>query len=630
MKKRWAVVSIGTPAVAALAVLMAACTHTAGPKEEPLPTVTPAQRKDPAPPEIPPLSPPTAVSPSDRQRTDDAAGEATLPAAVAEKPLGFEDGVPGSVDTESPAAVVGGIIEGLAAAPPPAAAPLRLAESRALHRKRERDFGGLSPRARYVGPKNTEAYDRIRDNEFLAAATNPLSTFSIDVDTASYANVRRFLESGQLPPKDAVRIEELINYFRYDYDPPEAETPFSVATEVFACPWVPAHRLVSIGLQGRVLEETAIPPRNLVFLLDVSGSMDDPRKLPLLKAAMKLLVRQLRAEDRVAIVVYAGSSGLVLPPTPGDRKPRLREALERLRAGGSTAGGEGIQLAYQVAAESFIPGGVNRVVLATDGDFNVGITNQGDLVRLIEEKRKTGVFLSVLGFGEGNLKDSTMEKLADSGNGNYAYIDSLSEARKVLVRESGATLVTIAKDVKIQVEFNPARVLAYRLIGYENRVLAAEDFNDDTKDAGEIGAGHSVTALYELVPVGAETALRGVDPLKYQAPRPTREGAASRELLTVKLRYKEPDGDESRLLSVAVDGDPGHPASANARFASAVAGFGMLLRDSEHKGQATWEQVAELGRGAVGRDPGGYRSQFCELVETAEALSAPTQISTVE
>jgi len=633
MRKRWVVVSVNTPAVAVLAVVMAACTHTAPTQEEPLPPVTAAQRTDPTPPEAPlPPPPPTAASPSHRDATAAAAAPASR-VPTAEGPLllesGVEGGLPGGVDAGVPAGVVGGMVGGLEAAPPPAAAPLRMARSRALV-KGEWDTGGLSPQARYVGPMNTEAYDRIRDNEFLAAATNPLSTFSIDVDTASYANVRRFLESGQLPPKDAVRIEELINYFPYDYQPPEGKTPFSVATEVFACPWAPDHRLVSIGLKGRVLDEEAIPPRNLVFLLDVSGSMDDPRKLPLLKAAMKLLVGQLRAEDRVAIVVYAGSSGLVLPPTPGDQKPRLRDALERLRAGGSTAGGEGIQLAYQVAAESFIPGGVNRVVLATDGDFNVGITNQGDLVRLIEEKRKTGVFLSVLGFGEGNLKDSTMEKLADSGNGNYAYIDSLSEARKVLVRESGATLVTIAKDVKIQVELNPARVLAYRLIGYENRVLAAEDFNDDQKDAGEIGAGHSVTALYELVPVGAEMALRDVDPLKYQAPRPSGEGAASRELLTVKLRYKEPDGERSRLLSRTVEDHPEHPASANARFASAVAGFGMLLRDSEHKGEASWGQVAELARGAIGRDPGGYRSQFCELVETAEALAAPTQISTIE
>jgi Ca-activated chloride channel homolog len=624
MKERWAVVSAGTFAVAVLgaAVLMTSCSHSAGRQEEPLPPVTPAQRSDPTPAETEPPPPPLATAPA--QPMPDAAGASAFmaPIEVADEAMpedlsvGVEAGVPGGVL----GSVAGGI-----------AAPQPLAMARVggfVHEKKERDFGGLGPAARYVGPMNTEAYDRIRDNEFMAAAANPLSTFSIDVDTASYANVRRFLESGQLPPKDAVRIEELINYFRYDYPEPQGPDPFSVTTEVFSCPWAKTHRLVSIGIQGRTLGDQAIPPRNLVFLLDVSGSMDDPRKLPLLRAAMKLLVNQLRAEDRVAIVVYAGSSGLFLPPTAGDQKARLRDALERLQAGGSTAGGEGIELAYRVAAESFIRGGVNRVVLATDGDFNVGITNQGDLVRLIEEKRKTGVFLSVLGFGDGNLKDSTMEKLADSGNGNYAYIDSLSEARKVLVRESGATLVTIAKDVKIQVELNPARVAAYRLIGYENRVLAAEDFNDDKKDAGEIGAGHSVTALYEVVPVGVDIALRGVDPLKYQSPRFASAGSQGDELLTVKLRYKDPDGDESRPLSVVVKDDLERPASANARFASAVAGFGMLLRGSEHKGSATFEQVAELARGAVGPDPDGYRAQFCQLVASAEALAAPVQIST--
>jgi len=493
---------------------------------------------------------------------------------------------------------------------------------------------GLEPRKglgleRYVGPMNTEAYDRIRDNAFLAAATNPLSTFSIDVDTASYANVRRFLESGRLPPPDAVRIEELVNYFRYDYPQPEGGAPFSVTTELLSCPWASQHRLVLIGLQGRTIADEQLPARNLVFLLDVSGSMNEPRKLPLLKAAMGMLVEQLRPQDRVAIVVYAGASGLVLPSTNGDRQEALREALHALEAGGSTAGGAGIQLAYEVARESFIPEGINRVVLATDGDFNVGITNQGDLVRLIEEKRKTGVFLSVLGFGEGNLKDSTMEKLADSGNGNYAYIDSLSEARKVLVHEAGGTLVTIAKDVKIQVEFNPARVSAYRLIGYENRVLAAEDFNDDAKDAGEIGAGHSVTALYEIVPAGVAVALPSVDPLKYQAPRATTTLAASPELLTVKLRYKEPDGESSRLRSVAVqDTMPGRP-SANARFAAAVAGFGMLLRGSEHKGSLDWAGVLQLASEASNGDPSGYRAQFLELVRAARTLAGPARVSEI-
>ena len=471
---------------------------------------------------------------------------------------------------------------------------------------------------------DTEAYDRIVDNSFLAAEAHPLSTFGVDVDTASYANVRRFLTSGRLPPKDAVRVEELVNYFRYDYAPPRAEVPFSVTTELAACPWQKDHRLVLIGLQGRSIDQEALPPRNLVFLIDVSGSMDEPAKLPLLKSAMGLLVETLRPQDRVAIVVYAGASGLALPPTAGDHKAEIREALQRLQAGGTTAGGAGIQLAYGVAARSFIRDGINRVILATDGDFNVGVTSQGDLHRLIEEKRRTGVFLSVLGFGEGNLKDSTMEKLADAGNGNYAYIDTLAEARKVLVAEAGATLVTIAKDVKIQVEWNPGRVAAYRLIGYENRALRAEDFADDKKDAGEIGAGHSVTALYEVVPKGVAIDLPAVDPLKYQRPAAASSSAAGGELMTVKLRYKEPSGEESRLLSRAVLDRPSASPSANLRFSAAVAAFGMLLRDSEYKGRASWSQVRELAAEARGSDANGYRAEFLDLVRRAEGLTAAT------
>jgi Ca-activated chloride channel family protein len=474
---------------------------------------------------------------------------------------------------------------------------------------------------------NTEAYDLIVDNAFLAASANPLSTFSIDVDTASYANVRRFLRRGQLPPKDAVRIEELVNYFHYDYVQPQGEAPFSVSTELAPCPWQPKHRLALVGLQGRELEEKALPPRNLVFLLDVSGSMNEPDKLPLLQQSLGLLVEQLRPQDRVAIVVYAGASGLVLPPTSGEHKETIRQALDSLSAGGSTAGGAGIQLAYRVAADSFISGGINRVILATDGDFNVGVTNQGDLVRLIEEKRKTGVFLSVLGFGSGNLKDSTMEKLADSGNGNYSYIDSMAEGRKVLVAEAGATLVTIAKDVKIQVEFNPARVAAYRLIGYENRALRPEDFKDDRKDAGEIGSGHSVTALYEVVPAGVAIELPGIDPLKYQKPAAA-SGGHGEELMTVKLRYKQPDGDRSRLLAVAVKDQAAAP-SANLCFSAAVAEFGMLLRDSEHKGQASWDQVLELAGEGSGDDRDGYRAEFVHLVRAAEGLTARQRVSAV-
>jgi Ca-activated chloride channel family protein len=410
--------------------------------------------------------------------------------------------------------------------------------------------------------------------------------------------VRRFLNAGQLPPPDAVRIEELINYFRFDYPPPEGGAPFSVISSVAACPWKPAHKLVHIGLQARRVDEQTMPPRNLVFLLDVSGSMNEPSKLPLLQSSMGLLVDQLTARDRVAIVVYAGASGLVLPATPGDRHGEIRAALDELHAGGSTAGGAGIQLAYEVAQDGFIAGGVNRVILATDGDFNVGITSHGDLVRLIEEKRKSGVSLSVLGFGMGNLKDSTMEMLADKGNGNYAYIDTLAEGRKVLVTEAGSTLVTVAKDVKVQVEFNPRTVAAFRLIGYENRVLAHEDFDDDAKDAGDIGAGHTVTALYEVVPVGVD------------------EG----ELATIKLRYKAPDGETSTGLAAAVR-DDGEEASANLRFAAAVAEFGMLLRNSEHKGTASFAQALELGRSAAGGDPEGFRTEFLRLVEQAQRLA---------
>ncbi len=484
-----------------------------------------------------PAAPPTLTPPA----LLELRSPSSAPLAIGRIAGGVEGGVPGGV--------VGGVIGGLPDAPPAKQAQIR-------------DEHGAYGRADF----NTEAYDLIRDNPFLAVAQNPLSTFAVDVDTASYANVRRFLRSGQMPPKDAVRIEELVNYFRYDYPDPDGDAPFSISTEVASCPWQQEHLLARVGLQGRRLPAPDVPPRNLVFLIDVSGSMESPDKLPLLKQGMGLLVDQLRPEDRVAITVYAGNAGVVLPPTPGDRKAEIRAALERLEAGGTTAGGAGIQLAYRVAAGTFLPGGVNRVILATDGDFNVGVTSPSDLVRLIEEKRKTGVFLSVLGFGTGNLKDATMEKLADSGNGNYSYIDSLSEARRVLVSEAGATLVTIAKDVKVQVEWNPRQVSAYRLLGYENRILRSEDFADDKKDGGEIGAGHSVTALYEIVRAGVATRLPKVDPLKYQdAGQPT-AAAGSGELMTVKLRYKDPEGDRSRLIPRGVPrargsgGEPGRRA----------------------------------------------------------------------
>jgi Ca-activated chloride channel family protein len=471
---------------------------------------------------------------------------------------------------------------------------------------------------------NTEAYSHIDENPFLEAARAPLSTFSIDVDTASYSNTRRFLKDGQLPPKDAVRIEELVNYFTYDYPQPVGGAPFSVTAEISEAPWNTSHRLVHIGLQGKRIPTDNLPPANLVFLLDVSGSMNEPLKLPLVKSAMRMLTEQLTSRDRVAMVVYAGSSGLVLPSTSGERKGEILAAIDRLEAGGSTNGGDGIQLAYKIAQDNFIRGGVNRVILATDGDFNVGVTSEGDLVRLIEEKRQSGVFLSVLGFGTGNVKDSTMEKLADKGNGNYAYIDSLGEARKVLGEQIGGTLFTIAKDVKIQVEFNPKQVAAYRLIGYENRLLRDQDFNDDTKDAGEIGAGHTVTALYEVVPFGQKFENAGVDALKYQQPVKPSEMANSNEMMTVKLRYKEPARDESKLVSVSLADSKGRldTASENFKFASAVAAFGMLLRDSKYKADASYNKVIELARASVGADPQGYRSEFIQLAETARTLSS--------
>ena len=517
---------------------------------------------------------------------------------------GAEGGIPGGT--------IGGVVGGLPAAAPPPGAPVRVGGNIA---------GVLAgPGA----PFNTEAYDRIEDNSFRSVLADPLSTFSIDVDTASYANVRRFLNEGTMPPADAVRIEELINYFRFDYPKPRPGEPFSVTTELAACPWNPRHRLALIGLQARPIDEGRLA-RNLVFLLDVSGSMMPSDKLPLVKKAMRMLVDTLRDEDRIAIVVYAGASGLALPPTPGDQKDRIHQAIARLEAGGSTNGGAGITLAYRIAREQFIKGGINRVVLATDGDFNVGVTSQGDLTRLIEQEREAGVFLSVLGVGTGNLKDSTMENLADRGNGNYAYLDSLHEARKVLVAEGGGTLVTVAKDVKIQVEFNPAHVAAYRLIGYENRVLRNEDFNNDRKDAGEIGAGHTVTALYEIVPPGVPFELPGVDPLKYQQPvkPPAGRSAASNEMMTVKLRYKEPDGDASKLMTFVVVNQPTSNA-ANLGFASAVAEFGMALRKSEHRGTATFKDAAVLARRHRGIDENGYRAEFVRLVELADALVRQT------
>jgi Ca-activated chloride channel family protein len=525
-------------------------------------------------------------------------------------PPGVVSGVPGGV--------IGGVVGGLPGGTPP---PPRAAPGSGSHPAE----AWRHPAARF----NTEAYSYIEDNPFRATGVDPLSTFSIDVDTASYSNVRRFLSDGLLPPPDAVRIEEMINYFRFDYPSPSPGVPFSVTTEVASAPWNPRHRLALIGLQARPLDVDASLRRNLVFLIDVSGSMQPVNKLPLIRKAMRMLVSTLTPQDRIAIVVYAGASGLALPSTSGGHKEPIHHAIERLQAGGATNGAGGITLAYRVAQEGFIPGGVNRVVLATDGDFNVGVTNEGDLVRLIEEKRRAGVFLSVLGVGTGNLKDATMEKLADKGNGNYSYLDSLHEARKVLVSEAGATLVTVAKDVKIQVEFNPAHVAAYRLIGYENRLLRHEDFNDDLKDAGEIGAGHTVTALYEIVPPGVPLQVPGVDPLKYQ-PGPSaasRPPALSNELMTVKLRYKEPAAEESRVLTFAV---PNREArrSGNLGFAAAVAEFGMLLRQSEHRGNASYRDAAALARQHKGADDRGYRAEFIRLIELAEVLARESRRDT--
>ncbi len=469
---------------------------------------------------------------------------------------------------------------------------------------------------------NTEAYARIEENRFFNAAANPVSTFSIDVDAASYSNVRRFLAQGTLPPADAVRLEEMVNYFPYRYSDRAGEHPFGLIADVGPCPWADDHRLVRVALQARRVDTRELPPSNLVFLIDVSGSMQSPDKLPLVQRAFRALVQELRPGDHVAIVVYAGAAGLVLPSTPGSRKEEILDAIDRLEAGGSTAGGAGLRLAYDVAKEHFLPEGNNRVILATDGDFNVGVSSDAEMIRLVERRREEGTFLTVLGFGTGNLKDTKMEQMADHGNGHYAYIDSYSEARKVFVREFGGTLFTVAKDVKIQVEFNPARVQAYRLLGYENRLLAREDFADDRKDAGELGAGQSVTALYEVVPVGADPVTAADDSLTYQHSSVRPSARATRDLLTVRIRYKAPSGSTSRLLTRSL-ADRGAEPGDNFRFASAVASFAMLLRDSEHRGSATFDRVIALARGARGADPEGYRAEFVTLVETARDLSRP-------
>jgi Ca-activated chloride channel homolog len=470
-------------------------------------------------------------------------------------------------------------------------------------------------------PHNTEEYDIVRENEFLDARQNPLSTFSIDVDNASYSNVRRYLQY-ELPPVDAVRIEEMINYFDYDYPAPVGDRPFSVITEVSRAPWKQDNLLVHIGLQGKKLDYDNLKPSNLVFLIDCSGSMDEPNKLPLLKNSLSILLDELGEKDRVAIVAYAGAAGLVLPSTPATEKETILKALKKLSAGGSTAGGEGIQLAYNVAKENLIGDGNNRVVLATDGDFNVGVSSTSELVRLLEEKRRDGIYLTICGFGMGNYKDGRMEQISNAGNGNYFYIDDIKEAEKVFRREMRANMFTIAKDVKIQVEFNPAKVKAYRLIGYENRKLDDKDFDDDTKDAGELGAGHTVTALYEIIPAGAPEEVRKSADLKYQTTEVKPEAAAGNELLTLKLRYKPLTSEESLLIETAVPAtfEPLENSSDNFRFSAAVAGFGMLLRQSEFKGDFTYEKAKAMAAAAKGPDPHGDRAELIGLIEKAALL----------
>lgn len=458
---------------------------------------------------------------------------------------------------------------------------------------------------------NTEEYNKITERGFVSALKEPLSTFSIDVDTASYSNVRRYLQNGLEVPQDAVRIEEMVNYFRYDYPKPQGEEPFSVYTEISDCPWNEKSKLLLIGLRGKEIDISDMPPGNLVFLIDVSGSMEDYNKLPLVKKALVMLVENLRPQDRISIVTYAGGDSVVLEGVSGDKKLEITEAIEYLEAGGATAGARGIETAYEIAKKYFINNGNNRVILATDGDFNVGVSSEGELTRLIKKKRKEGVYLSVLGFGQGNIKDNKMEALADNGNGNYAYIDSDLEAKKVLVEEMGGTLLTIANDVKIQVEFNPEKVKEYRLVGYENRMLNNEDFHDDTKDAGEMGAGHRVTALYEIIPLAEGERVEEND-LKYQYS----VTKGSDEWLNVQIRYKDPGAELSRLLSFPVDeGQVNSIMSDNLAFASAVAEFGLLLRDSEYKGNSSFENV--YGRIAnlpgIKEDP--YKAEFMEMVK---------------
>lgn len=469
--------------------------------------------------------------------------------------------------------------------------------------------------------QNTEEYKSIAENGFKTAGKTPLSTFSIDVDAASYSNMRRFINKGELPPADAIRTEELVNYFSYNYSQPTGNDPVKITTEVGDCPWNAQHRLVRIGLKAKEIPTANLPASNLVFLIDVSGSMYGAERLGLVKSSLKLLVNNLRDKDKVAIVVYAGAAGEKLASTPGSDKQKIREAIDELEAGGSTAGAAGIKLAYQIAKKNFIAAGNNRVILCSDGDFNVGVSSEQELEKLIEEERKAGVFLTVLGYGMGNYKDNKMQTLAQKGNGNHAYIDNLQEANRVLVNEFGSTLHTVAKDVKLQVEFNPSQVQAYRLIGYESRLLNDEDFNNDAKDAGEMGAGHTVTAFYEVIPVGVNSNFAGkVDKLKYQQEEKPARSTGSSELLTVKLRYKAPDKNVSQKIELSLNDSKTNRVSSDFRFASAVAMFGQLLRNSDYKGDATYDKVIALARTALDNDEQGYRREFIRLVEAAKGL----------
>lgn len=497
------------------------------------------------------------------------------------------------------------------------------------NRKSRRASRDMAHNSQYLNP-SVESYKKNPENDFKTVAANPLSTMSVDVDRASYSNIRRFIESGQLPPADAVRIEEMVNYFHYNYPQPKDEHPLAIVTELTDCPWQPGHQLLHIGMQAKTIATESLPPSNLVFLVDVSGSMGEPNKLPLVKESLKLLTKNLRDKDHIAIVVYAGSAGLVLPPTPGNHKQTIYDALDRLQSGGSTAGGAGIQLAYKTASEHYIRGGNNRVILATDGDFNVGISGDNELENLITKEREKGIYLTCLGYGMGNYKDSKLEVLADKGNGNYAYIDDIKEAEKTLGKEFGGTIFTLAKDVKAQIEFNPAKVQAYRLVGYENRILNEEDFKDDKKDAGDMGSGHSVTIIYEIIPAGIKSdKVRTVTPLKYQKNIAGVSVPESPELATIKFRYKKPNGNTSMEMAhvIGTTSKNIELANDNVKFASSVAMFGMLLKKSEYKGNSSYDKALALAKSAREDDAEGYRAEYIQLLKKSAKLAGKNNIN---